>query len=172
MTTRRLILTFGVVLIPTLAFTLHDLVLQLPDNQHEASPGFFLTVLGLLLVWAVGGYLAASGTRTVGMGIASGVVSAIMSVGMLGATFILLNNTFTDRMSYEPDRIRAFRASGYSTIREYVNHGMGLGPLPLLMTVAVVAAAAGSIFWERASRTKSNIGLRPTTANGPRSRRR
>lgn len=149
MTTRRLILTLGVVLIPTLAFTLHDLVFQLPDNQHEASLGFFLTALGLLLVWAVGGYLAARGARTVVMAIRAGVVSAIMSVGLLWTTFVVLNNTFTDRMSYEPDRIRAFVASGYPTMRAYVNHGTGLGPFPLLTGVAVVVAAAGSIFCER-----------------------
>jgi hypothetical protein len=142
-------LSLGVALIPTVAFTLHDLVFQLPDNQHEASLGFFLTAFGLLFVWALGGYLAGRGTRTVFAAIRTGAVTGVMSVGILWLTFIALNNLFTDRMSYEPDRIRAFRASGYPTMRDYVNHGMGLGPLPLLVGVAVLTAAGASVFGEK-----------------------
>ena len=145
MTTRRLILTLGVVLIPTLAFTLHDLVFQLPDNQHEVSLGFFLTAFGLLFVWALGGYLAAGSTCTALAAIRSGIITAVLSVGILWLTFFALNRLFTDRMSYEPDRIRAFRASGYPTMRDYVSHGMGLGPFPLLMGVAIVAGMTGSV---------------------------
>jgi hypothetical protein len=149
MTTRSWMLSLGVALIPTVAFTLHDLVFQLPDNQHEASLGFFLTAFGLLFVWALGGYLAGRGTRTVFAAIRAGAVTGVMSVGILWLTFIALNNLFTDRMSYEPDRIRAFRASGYPTMRDYVNHGMGLGPLPLLVGVAVLTAAGASVFGEK-----------------------
>jgi hypothetical protein len=132
MTTRSWMLSLGVALIPTVAFTLHDLVFQLPDNQHEASLGFFLTAFGLLFVWALGGYLAGRGTRTVFAAIRAGAVTGVMSVGILWLTFIALNNLFTDRMSYEPDRIRAFRASRYPTMRDYVNHGESdLVPFPL-----------------------------------------
>jgi hypothetical protein len=36
-------LTFAIALIPTIAYVLHDLVFQLPDNAHEATLGFFVT---------------------------------------------------------------------------------------------------------------------------------
>jgi MFS family permease len=152
MTTRKSMLSAGMILIvvaPTIAFTLHDLVFQLPDNQHEASLGFFVSVFGLLFVWALGGYLAGRRTRTVLAAISAGVITATMSVGILWLTFITLNRLFTDRMSYEPDRIRAFRASGYSTMREYLDHNTGPGPFPLLMGVAVLAGMAGSVLGER-----------------------
>ncbi len=152
MTTRRPVLSVGLiltVLAPTIAFTLHDLVFQLPDNQHEASLGFFVTALGLLFVWALGGYLAGRGTRSVFAAIGAGVITAPMSVGILWLTFITFNRLFTDRMSYEPDRIRAFRASGYLTMREYPDHSMGPGPFPLLMGVVVLVGMAGSVIGEK-----------------------
>jgi len=152
MTTIKSMLSVGTVLTvltPTAAFVLHDLVFQLPDNQHEASLGFFVTVVGLLFVWTLGGYLAGRRTRTVFAAISAGLTTAVMSVGILWLTFITLNGLFTDRMSYEPDRIRAFRASGYPTMREYLNHSLGPGPFPLLMGAAVIVGMAGSLLGEK-----------------------
>jgi hypothetical protein len=100
-------------------------------------------------VWALGGCLAGRGTRSVFAAIGAGVITAVMSVGILWLTFIALNRVFTDRMSYEPDRVRAFRASGYPTMREYLHHSTGLGPLPLLMGVAVLVGMAGSVLGEK-----------------------
>jgi len=140
------------VLTPTAAFVLHDLVFQLPDNQHEASLGFFVTGVGLLFVWTLGGYLAGRRTPTVFAAISAGLTTAVMSVGILWLTFITLNGLFTDRMSYEPDRIRAFRASGYPTMREYLNHSLAPGPFPLLMGAAVIVGTAGSLLGEKRER--------------------
>jgi MFS family permease len=151
-TRRSLIFALGVGLIPTIAFTLHDLVFQLPDNQHEPSLGFLLTVFGLLLVWGVAGYLAAHGSRTVLTAIGAGAVAAVTSVAILWLTFITLNNLFTDRMSYEPDRIRAFRASGEPTMRAYLHHQPGAGPFPLVMGVAVLAGVAGGAIGRKRQR--------------------
>jgi hypothetical protein len=149
MTTRSSRLSLGAGLTPAIAFTLHDLVFQLPDNQHQASLGFFLTVSGLLFAWGLGGYFAARGARTVLAAIRAGAIAAVTSVAILWLTFITVNNLFTDRMSYEPDRIRAFRASGYPTMQAFVNHGFGLGPFPLLMCVAALAGVAGGVIGER-----------------------
>ena len=88
-------------------------------------------------------------TRTVLAAISVGVITATMSVGLLWLTFITLNRLFTDRMSYEPDRIRAFRASGYSSMREYLDHNTGPGPFPLVMGVAVLAGMVGSVLGEK-----------------------
>src|SRR5258705_7179252 len=107
MTSRSSMLPLGVGAIPAVAFMLHALVFQLPDNQHEASLGFFLTAAGLLFVWGLVGYLAARGRRTVIAAIGAGAIAGLVSVGVLGLTFFTLNNLFTDRMSYEPDRVRA-----------------------------------------------------------------
>ena len=142
----------GVGLVPTIAFTLHDLVFQLPDNQHEASLGFFLTVFGLLLIWGVAGYLAAHGSRSVLTAIGAGAVAATASVAILWLTFITLNSLFTDRMSYEPDRIRAFRASGEPTMRAYLDHS-GAGPFPLVMGVAMLAGVAGGAIGSKRQRS-------------------
>jgi hypothetical protein len=144
MTSRSSMLLLGVGAIPAVAFTLHDLVFQLPDNQHEASLGFFLTASALLFLWGLVGYLAARGRRTVRAAIRAGAIAGLAGVGVLWLTFITLNNLFTDRMSYEPDRVRAFMASGYPTMKAYVRHGLGVGPSPLLMCVAALAGMAGA----------------------------
>jgi hypothetical protein len=129
-------LSIAVGFIPAIAFTLHDLVFQLSDNEHEASAGFFLTVGGLLFIWGLSGYLAdRSG------GIKAGAIAGAVSVGILAVTFYVLNNLFLDRMSYEPDRIRAFQASGYPTMRAYVNQLDMF--FPMLMLIAAIAGAAG-----------------------------
>jgi hypothetical protein len=140
-------------LIPSIAYTLHDLVFQLRDNQHEATPGFFLTVGGLLLIWGLAGYWAVRGAdgantpdATLGAVTGSGAIAALVSVAFLSVTFIVLNNVFVDRMSYEPDRIRAFQQSGYLTMRAYVNHELVLSWFfPVLAAVAAAAGAAGAL---------------------------
>jgi hypothetical protein len=145
---RTTALSPGAILIvaaPAIAFTLHDLVFQLPDNQHEASLGFFVSVIGLLFAWALGGYLVGRRTRTAAASVGAGASAAAASVVLLWLTFVVLNTLFTDRMSYEPDRIRAFNASGAATMREYLDRRPGVGPFPLLMAVAVLAGATGGV---------------------------
>jgi hypothetical protein len=142
-TSRFSVGVLGFAAIPTIAFVLHDLVFQLHDNGHEATLGLVLTVAGFLFIWACSGYLIArrvSGSTT---RVIAGAVAGIVSVGVLWLTFIVLNNVFLDRMSYEPDRIRAFQQSGYATMREYWHHQSGWGPFPLLMAVAAVVGAIG-----------------------------
>jgi hypothetical protein len=144
-------LALAVAVIPTIAYVLHDLVFQLPDNAHEPTLGFFLTVAGLLGVWASSGYIIArrvNGTRS---RIIAGAVVGIVSVGILWLTSIALNNLFVDRMSYEPDRIRAFQQSGYATMKEYLHH-QGWGPAPLLMFVAAIVGAIGGAVRKRTER--------------------
>jgi hypothetical protein len=136
-------LSLGVGAIPAVAFTLHDLVFQLPDNAHEATLGFFFTIAGLVCVWGCSGYMLARRANAVGTALVAGAVAGILSVAMLWLTFIILNYFFLERMSYEPDRIRAFQRSGYATMREYWNHQRGSGPAPLLMLVATIVGAIG-----------------------------
>jgi hypothetical protein len=136
-------LTLTIALIPTVAFILHDLVFQLPDNAHEATVGLFLTFAGLLCVWGYCGYIIACRANGARTALLAGAVAGIISVGVLWLTSIVLNNVFPDRMIYEPDGIRAFEQSGYISMREYLNHGRGWGPAPLLMFVAAVVGAIG-----------------------------
>ena len=96
---RSVRLALVVAIIPTIAFVLHDLVFQLPDNEGEASLGFFLTIAGLLCVWGCSGYLMAGRANRSGAAFFAGAVAGIASVGILWLTFAALNNLFLDRMS-------------------------------------------------------------------------
>src|SRR4051794_789093 len=144
-------LALAVAVIPTVAYVLHDVVFQLPDNAHEPTLGFFLAVAGLLCVWASGGYIIARGTNGTRSRVIAGAVVGIVSVAILWLTSVALNNLFVDRMSYEPDRIRAFQQSGYATMKEYLHH-QGWGPAPLLMFVAAIVGAVGSAVRKRTER--------------------
>jgi hypothetical protein len=145
-------LALAVAIIPTIAFVLHDLVFQLPDNEGEASLGFFVTIAGLLCVWGCSGYLMARPANRTAAAFFAGAVAGIVSVGVLWLTFVALNNLFLDRMSYEPDRIRAFHQSGYATMREYWDHQRGWGPFPLVMLVAAVVGGIGGAVRRTAQR--------------------
>jgi hypothetical protein len=134
----------GVAVIPTIAYILHDLVFQLPDNQGDVTPGVVLTIGCLLVVWGWCGYLMARDARGATVSVVAGAFAAAFSVAGLWLTFISLNALFLDRMSYEPDRILAFRRSGYATMREFWNHQRSSGPFPLLMVVAAVMGALGA----------------------------
>ena len=152
--TRSSKLALAAGLIPAVAFTLHDLVFQLPDTEHEASLGFFLTAGALLLVWGFSGYFAARSRGAAGAAcIKLGAIAGALSVGVLWLTYMLLNNLFLDRMSYEPDRIRAFQESGYASMRAYINQRWWLGPLDgpfaILLCAAALAGVAGAVIWSR-----------------------
>ncbi|HEY7336191.1 MAG TPA: hypothetical protein VH639_14980 [Bryobacteraceae bacterium] len=145
--TRDSKLAVAVGLIPTIAFTLHDLVFQLPDSEGEASLGFFLTGGSMLLVWGLLGYLAVRSRSAVGVAsIKTGAIAGILSVGVFWLTFIVLNNLFIDRMSYEPDRIRAFKESGYAGMRAFVNSGMATAPFIIFIAGLMCIAALAGIF--------------------------
>jgi MFS family permease len=134
----------GVAAIPAIAFVLHDFVFQLPDNEGDVTVGFLLTIAGLLVVWSCCGYFIARGGRRSFASLGLGAFSGVVSVALLWMTFVVLNSLFIDRMSYEPDRIRAFQQSGYATMREYWDHQHGCGPFPLLMFVAAVLGSVGA----------------------------
>ena len=148
----RVRLALVVALIPTIAFVLHDLVFQLPDNEGEASIGFYVTIVGLLCVWGCSGFLMARPTNRPGAALLAGAIAGIVSVGILWLTFIVLNNLFLDRMSYEPDRIYAFQQSGYATMREYWDHQRGGGPFPLVMLLAAIVGGIGGAVRRTAQR--------------------
>src|SRR5947208_13540273 len=84
-------------------------------SEAKLPFGFFVTVVGLLCIWASSGYIIARCINGTGARIIAGAVAGIASVAILWLTSFVLNNLLTDRMSYEPDRIRAFQQSGPPT---------------------------------------------------------
>ena len=146
-------LAFAVAVLPTIAYVLADFVFQLPDNGHEATFGLFLTIAALLTVWASSGYIAARTGSTACTRIIAGTVAGIVSVAILWLVAFALNDLFLERMSYEPDRIRAFQQSGYATLREWWAQERGWGPAPLLMGIAALAGAAGAAARNRTQRS-------------------
>src|SRR5438876_9282529 len=79
----------AVAVIPTMAYILHDFVFQLPDNHHEPTLGFFITIAGLLCVWAGSGYIIARPANCVLSRIIMGAFIGIVSVGILWLTAML-----------------------------------------------------------------------------------
>ena len=145
MTNSNTRLAFVLAAAPTLAFVLHDFVFQLPDNEGDVTTGFLLTAAGLLCLWAASGYIAARVPRTSAAAIGAGALMAAISVAMVWLAFVVLNGAFIERMSYEPDRIRAFQRSGYPTLQEWWHHQRDCGPFPIVMSVAAGVGAFGGL---------------------------
>jgi hypothetical protein len=152
MTDRNSRLAIALASVPTVAFVLHDFVFQLPDNEGDVTFGFVVTIAGLLVVWAAGGYLAARLSSRTLTAVSLGALTGFFSVAMLWLMFIALNGSFLDRMSYEPDRILAFQQSGYPTLRDWWNHQHGWGPFPILMAAAALIGGLGGLIEQRAAR--------------------
>jgi len=134
----------GLGLVPAVAFVVTDFVLQLPDNHHEPTWGFFVTLFILISIWTLSGFFAPSEPSDWRRAMAAGAASGILSVAVLAAVFVVLNNLFPVRMSYEPDRLRAFSESGYATLRTYINRQLVLsGFFPALATVAAILGSTG-----------------------------
>jgi hypothetical protein len=130
---------------PTIAFVLHDFVFQLPDNEGELTVGLVATLAALLFVWAASGWTVARMARGTITAILAGAIMAALSVAMVWLAFVVLNGLFVERMSYEPDRLLAFRRSGYPSLQEWWNHQRGWGPFPLLLVASAVVGALGGV---------------------------
>jgi hypothetical protein len=102
-----------------------------------------LTLVGLVVAWAGSGYMIARHARGTASSIARGAFAGLVSVAVLWLTFVVLNQWFIDRMSYEPNRILAFQRSGYTTMREYWSQQRGWGPFPLALALAMIVGAIG-----------------------------
>jgi len=130
---------------PSVAFVLHDFVFRLPDNEGDLTVGLVATLAALLFVWAAGGWTVARVPRGTVTAILVGAVLAASSVAMVWLTFVLLNGLFIERMSYESDRLVAFRHSGYPSLQEWWNYQRDWGPFPILLVASAILGGFGGV---------------------------
>ena len=78
----------------------------------------------------------------------AGSVTALIAVSLVMATFAIVDNVYLDVVSRQPDKIAAFHASGYRTIRESINAGLVTGALygiPFATAIGAVAGIVGAL---------------------------
>jgi hypothetical protein len=117
-----------------------------PSHQSDDQYGmlFLVVYLGLFVLFGIGGYLASKDTRSLKRGALGGAVTALLSVGVLMLTFIVLDQLFRDIVSQQPDKLWGFHhQQTFHTMREYVDDGDRRGVMFVFPTVMLLGAAFG-----------------------------
>lgn len=103
---------------------------------------------GLLLFWAMAGFLAHWRLRTLGSSLRWGATIAFIHIALIMLTFFAINNIFLDIVSRQPDKLWDFQHSGASSMRAYVNIAALKGlcfVLPVFVAVGAACGTAGGI---------------------------
>ncbi len=98
----------------------------------------------LLANFAAAGFLASRATGRLVAGLRAGALAALIGVGLMMLTFLVVDNLFLDIVSQQPDKIWGFEHSHYASMRAYVTVGQLRGFL-LLPVFAVIGATCGGI---------------------------
>jgi hypothetical protein len=101
--------------------------------------------VGILLLWTVAGYRAWRRGGELLAAVRAGALAALVSMGMVMATFFVIDNLFLDLVSRQPEKIWGFRHSGYQSMRAFINHGLLRGLLLALPVMTAFGAAAGAL---------------------------
>jgi hypothetical protein len=110
----------------------------------DENSAMALAAAALLTSFAVAGFLASRATGRLAVGLRAGALAALIGVGLLMLTFLVVDNLFLDLVSQQPDKVWGFQHSQYASMRAYVTVGQLRGFL-LLPVFALVGAACGGI---------------------------
>ncbi len=98
----------------------------------------------LLASFAAAGFLASRATGRLVAGLRAGALAALIGVGLMMLTFLVVDNLFLDIVSQQPDKIWGFEHSQYASMRAYVTVSQLRGFL-LLPVFGLVGAACGGV---------------------------
>jgi MYXO-CTERM domain-containing protein len=115
------------------------------DSDPEYVVQLLLSFAGLAVLLMLVGLRARrrSPDRLAGLkaGVAAGVVIAVLVTGV----YLAVNNLFFDIVSQQHDKRVAFAASGWTSMRAYINVTQVEGLVVLVPMLAIVGAALGLI---------------------------
>jgi hypothetical protein len=116
-----------------------------PLRQAVETGSEIVSWLGVLLLWAVAGFLAWRRSGKLGAALKAGALAALVSMGMVMLTFALVDNLFLGLVSRQPEKIWGFAHSGYQSMRAYINHGLLRGLLFALPVMTAAGALLGAL---------------------------
>src|SRR5262245_3921774 len=130
----------------SVAAVLANVVFPSHESDDQYGMLFLVVYLGLFVLFGIGGYLASKDTRSLKRGALGGAVTALLSVGVLMLTFIVIDQLFLDIVSQQPDKLWGFQHQRtFHTMREYVDDGDRRGVLFVFPMVMLLGATFGTL---------------------------
>ena len=115
-------------------------------RSDDEIGGYILAVyLCMFCYYGLAGFLAARKTLRVRDGVRTGAQTALIGMGLIIATFLVVDNIFLATVSQEVDKIHAFEKSHYTSMREYINWSHVQGAVFVLPVLGLIGAACGGV---------------------------
>lgn len=126
---------------------LTNVVFPTPNESDDEYIAWYIVLyLALFLLFAIGGALNAERARPLRSGAIGGAAAALIIVGIVILTFVVVDNAFLNIASQQIDKINAFHnQTTYATMRDFINSGLLMGALVALPFSALVGGVLGAL---------------------------
>ena len=116
------------------------------ESDDEYAAWYIALYLALFLLFAIGGAVNSERARPRRSGAVGGAATALIVIGMVMLTFVVVDNLFLDIVSQQIDKITAFRnQTAYTSMRDFINAGLLRGALIVLPVVALLGGVLGAV---------------------------
>ena len=118
-----------------------------PSNRSDDEFGGWILAINIatFLYYGITGFLGVRKSLRVRDGFRMGALTAFVGLGLIFATFALLDNIFLETVSQQVDKIRGFEHSHYVSMRAYINWSHLMGVVTVLPVYVLIGAACGGI---------------------------
>jgi hypothetical protein len=118
-----------------------------PSTRSDDEIGGWILAIYLctFFYYGLSGYLAARNTLRVADGFRAGALTAVIGMGLIMVTFLVVDNLFLETVSQQVDKIYAFQRSHYASMREYINWSSLRGAVVVLPVMGLIGGACGAL---------------------------
>jgi hypothetical protein len=138
---------FGLALgaVSVVAIVWSNVIVPSHESDDEYTGWYLVAYLVLFGYFGLSGFLAERGGSTMAVAVLTGAVTALLSVGIIMVTFLVVDNLFLSVVMQQPDKAYGFAHSGLANPRDYVNQGMVMGIVTALPGATSIGAACGLV---------------------------
>jgi hypothetical protein len=133
----------------TISVVLTNVVFPPGPNESDSDPEYVIQSLvtyGLIAVlFALIGARGARRTGTLGGGLRAGAVAGFVVALLTIVDFLVVNNLFFSIVSQQHDKIVAYQASGWTSMRAYITVQQLFGALFVIPAATLVAGVLGLV---------------------------
>ncbi len=145
---RSVLLYSGVIgALLSIGVVLTNVVFPTPnESDSEYTAWYIVLYLALFALFGIGGLIASRRAQPARTGAIGGAVSALIILGMILLTFVIVDNVFLDVVSQQIDKINAFHSqTTYSNMRDFINSGLLAGSAFALVAGGVIGGMLGAV---------------------------